>query len=142
MTTLAQPPELSVADFHVLAEFRYQIRRFLHFSEQAARVEGLEPQQHQMLLAIQARSAGHGPSIRQLADALFIRHHSAVGLVDRLAGRHLAERVRESRNRREVRVRLTPEGVEKLKRLSSVHHAELRNSGPALVGALAALLNG
>ena len=145
MTGKEQLGELSQADYCALAQFRYLIRRFLHFSEEAARAEGLEPQQHQMLLAIQAKSdsenGGHFPSVGQLAEALFIRHHSAVGLADRLEERGLAKRVRGDVNRREVQVRLTPEGAQKLKRLSNAHHAELRNSGPLLVESLAALLH-
>jgi DNA-binding MarR family transcriptional regulator len=127
-------------DYRALSQFRFHIRRFLHFSEEAARAEGLEPQQHQMLLAIQALDEGEGPTIGELADHLVIRHHSAVGLVDRLALRSLAERVRGEDDRRQVRVRLTPEGVLKLRRLSALHQEELGNTGPHLVEALQLLI--
>ena len=99
---------MTQADYRALSQFRFHIRRFLHFSEEAARAEGLEPQQHQMLLAIQALDGGEGPTIGELADHLVIRHHSAVGLVDRLTARGLAERFRGNGDRRQVRVRLTP----------------------------------
>jgi DNA-binding MarR family transcriptional regulator len=138
---LATQDDLSHSDYHALAAFRYQIRRFLHFSEAAAKDEGLEPQQHQMLLAIRALEPD-GPTIGDLASHLLIQHHSAVGLVDRLAGRGLVERIRGGEDRRQVRVRLTAEAEDKLRRLSAQHRAELLNSGPLLVDALGALLGG
>src|SRR6516165_9494276 len=93
---------LTDQDYRALADFRYRVRRFLHFSEEAARRESLEPHQHQMLLAIRALDAGGGPTVGKLAEYLLIRHHSAVGLVDRLAGRGLAKRVRTGPDRRQV----------------------------------------
>jgi DNA-binding MarR family transcriptional regulator len=134
--------DLSTADFHALAGFRYQIRRFLHFSEEAARAEGLEPQQHQMLLAIRALDEGAGPAIGALADHLLIRHHSAVGLLDRLEERRLIVRTRSEPDRRTVRVKLTAAGERKLHRLSQAHRSELRTSGPGLVESLDAVLHG
>jgi len=123
-----------------LGEFRYRIRRFLYFSEEAARQEGLEPQQHQMLLAIRVLAETSQPTIGLLAEHLLIRHHSAVGLIDRLEERGLVERVRGTTDRRQVRVRLTSAGEEKLGRLSLSHSEELRSSGPMLVEALRVLL--
>ena len=133
--------DLSSADFRALADFRYQIRRFLHFSEEAAGEEGLEPQQHQLLLAIRALDDGAGPAIGALAEHLFIRHHSAVGLVDRLEEHRLVVRARSGPDRRLVRVKLTPAGELKLHRLSQAHRTELRKSGPRLVETLDALLH-
>jgi DNA-binding MarR family transcriptional regulator len=135
--------DLSSADYRALADFRYQIRKFLHFSEEAARAEGLEPQQHQMLLAIKALDDTSGPTVGQLAEHLFIRHHSAVGLIDRLEERQLVKRVRASDgDRRQVSVQVTREGEDKLRRLASVHRAELLTSDPGLVKALQSLLEG
>src|SRR5581483_8271488 len=140
------PPEatpdmyLSSAEYQALGKFRLQIRRFLHFSEEAARAEGLEPQQHQMMLAIRAADDPAGPTIGQLAESLLIRHHSAVGLLDRLTERGMVERVKDAGDRRQVRVRLTAQGAEKLHRLSGAHRDELRRSGPLLADALANLL--
>ena len=131
---------LSFADYSALGEFRFRIRRFLHFSELAARQEGLEPQQHQLLLAIRSLEGADPPTIGDLADHLLIRHHSAVGLIDRMEERGLVNRFRSPRDRRQVRVRLTARGEEKLDRLSIIHRTELRNSGPALVEALDGLL--
>lgn len=137
--------DLRLPDYQALGQFRYQIRRFLHFSEDAARAEGLEPQQHQMMLAIRSwripETGPKDPTIGDLAEHLLLKHHSAVGLVDRLTERGLVQRVREGSDRRQVRVHLTPEGIEKLKRLSNVHLQELRASGPVLVNALSSLLH-
>jgi len=132
---------LTAADYRSLGNFRYQIRRFLHFSEEAAKAEGLEPQQHQMLLAIRALDEAGGPTVGSLAEHLIIRHHSAVGLIDRLEERGLVARVRSQGDRRQVRVRLTSKGERKLGRLSAVHHEELRSSGRLLVDTLNGLLS-
>src|SRR3954451_10344845 len=94
-------------EYRALSDFRYHIRRFLHFSEEAARSVGLEPQQHQMLLAIRGHR-DEEPTIGQVADLLAVRPHSAVGLADRLEQRGLLERVRSEVDRRQVRLRLTP----------------------------------
>ena len=135
------PAPLSPEDYTALGEFRYRIRRFLHFSETAAREEGLEPQQHQLLLAVRSLEQADGPpTIGVLADHLLIRHHSAVGLIDRMEERGLIERVRGTDDRRQVKVRLTTRGAEKLTRLSVIHRDELRDSGPALVEALGGVL--
>jgi DNA-binding MarR family transcriptional regulator len=137
MSGRASPPgSLSQTDYRALSDFRYQIRRFLRFSEEAATAEGLEPQQHQMLLAIQGLDDPGGPTVGRLAEYLMIRHHSAVGLIDRLEERGLVERVRGDGDRRQVRVRIASEGLHKLKRLSKLHREELRQSGPELVEAL------
>lgn len=142
MPQTGNPQDLSTSDYQALGQFRYQIRRFLHFSEEAARVEDLEPQQHQMILAIRAWEEPDAPTIGALAAHLLLKHHSAVGLIDRLAERGLVERVRDESDRRQVKVHLTGEGIEKLRRLSSVHREELRSSGSILVNALGALLQG
>ncbi len=124
-------------DYRSLAEVRYQIRRFLHFSEQAARATGIEPQQHQLLLAVRGLDQ---PSISVLAERLQIQHHSAVELVDRLAERGLVLRSRAPSDRRQVLVQLTPRGEAELEKLAACHMAELRENGPALVNALEAVI--
>jgi DNA-binding MarR family transcriptional regulator len=137
------PPEsavLSPADYCALGEFRYRIRCFLQFSESATRAEGMEPQQHQLLLAVRALEHADGPTIGALADHLLIRHHSAVGLIDRMAERGLVERVPGTQDRRQVKVKLTAQGETKLRRLSEIHREELRHSGPTLVAALSSIL--
>jgi len=134
--------DLSASDYRALSDFRYQIRRFLHFSEDAARAEGLESHQYQMLLAIKALADSDDPTVGRLATHLLIRHHSAVGLLDRLQERGLITRVRaQDGDRRQVSVRLTQEGHAKLKNLARVHRGELLTFGPDLVRALQALLS-
>ncbi len=76
--------DISMTDYYALAEIRYQIRRFLHFSEEAAREAGLVPQQHQLLLALKGLPAGRKATISELAERLQLRHHSTVELIDRL----------------------------------------------------------
>ena len=129
---------MSAADYQALAEFRYQIRRFLRFSEQAARRAGLEPAQHQLLLAVKA-FAGE-PSVGDLAERLQLRHHSVVGLIDRLAECGLAGRSRAEDDRRQVRIRLTPKGEAVLRKLSIEHRSELGGAGRALTAALGGIL--
>lgn len=127
---------LSLADYEALAELRYQIRRFLHFSEQASRQVGLEPQQHQLMLSLKGMPAGTRPRIGDLAERLQIRHHSAVELTNRLAARGYVRRHRDGVDRREVLLSLTPVGEKILRELSLHHKAELRTRGPRLVAAL------
>jgi DNA-binding MarR family transcriptional regulator len=119
-----------------LAELRYRIRQFVHFSEEAARAHGLEPQQHQLLLAIKGLPEGERPTIRTLSTRMCLRHHSAVELLNRLAERGAVVRRESERDRREVLVELTPHGEEILARLSVLHVEELRVTGPALLEAI------
>jgi DNA-binding MarR family transcriptional regulator len=119
-------------DYQALAELRYQIRRFLHFSEQAARAAGIEPQQHQLLLAVKGLPEAQRPTIRTLADRMQLQHHSAVELIDRLEKGGLVSRSRSEVDRREVLIQLTAKGERLLRELSLHHQAELRDSGPAL----------
>jgi len=128
--------DLKAADYAALAEFRYHIRRFLHFSEQAARRTGVEPQQHQLMLAAKAIGAEQGARIADLAERLQIQHHSAVELIDRLEERALIRRSRGVDDRREVYVRLTPQGEKVLQELTLHHREELRSAAPALIAAL------
>ena len=127
---------LTLADYESLAELRYQIRRFLHFSEQAAREAGLEPRQHQLMLTLKGLPAGTRPKIGELAERLQIQHHSAVELVNRLAAGGYVRRHRGGDDRREVLLSLTAKGEKILRELSLHHKDELRMRGPALVDAL------
>jgi DNA-binding MarR family transcriptional regulator len=124
------------ADYQSLAELRYQIRRFLHFSEQAAREAGLEPRQHQLMLTLKGLPAGTRPRIGELAERLQIQHHSTVELVNRLAAGGYVRRRRGGDDRREVLLSLTAKGEKILRELSLHHKDELRMRGPALVAAL------
>jgi DNA-binding MarR family transcriptional regulator len=126
----------TLADYASLAELRYQIRRFLHFSEQASRMAGLEPRQHQLMLALKGLPANVRPRIGELAERLQVRHHSAVELVNRLSAGGYVRRHRGGEDGREVLLSLTPKGERVLRELSLHHRAELRMRGPALIEAL------
>ena len=127
---------MNAVDFHALAEFRRELRKFLAFSEKAATAAGLTGHQHQALLAIRGLSEHGEMSVGELADALLLRHHSAVELVDRLVRLGLAARAVDATDARRVWVRLTPAGEEKLQGLSTAHMQELAAIGPALTGML------
>jgi len=133
---------LTLSDYEALAELRYQIRRFLSFSEQAARAAGLEPRQHQLLLGLKGLPAKARPTIGELAERLQIQHHSAVELVNRLSAAGYIRRARAGEDRREVLLSLTPRGEKVLRTLSLHHRAELRSAGPALVKALRRAMQG
>ena len=128
-------------DYQEEAELRSPIRRFLHFSEQAARKADIEPRQHQFLLALKGLPKNMRPTIGALADRLQIRPHSAVELVNRLSNAGLVKRRHDSDDGREVLLELTSRGEAVLHELSLHHRAELQSAGPALMGALRAVLN-
>ena len=132
--------DLSLAGYRALAEFRYQIRRFLHFSEEQVRGLGLEPQQHQLLLTIKGLPPEARATIGELASRLQLKHHSVVELVNRLESRRYVVRSTSKRDRRQVMVRLTASGSSILRRLSLAHHEELEKAGPALAQALRSLM--
>jgi DNA-binding MarR family transcriptional regulator len=131
--------DLSLDDYQALAEFRYQLRRFLRFSEQEARAAGIEPQQHQMLLAIKGLPPQSTASVGELAERLQLQHHSAVELINRMVERGLLERRRDTADQRRVLVELTERGDDLLRKLSLLHRMELRSMAPALVESLTAL---
>ncbi len=123
-------------DYRALAEFRYQIRRFLRFSEETARAGGLEPQQDQLMLALKGMPEDSRHRIGEVAERLQIQHHSTVELVDRLARRGLIRRRRSENDRREVLLELTPRGDKLLQEMALRHRSELREMAPSLVAAL------
>ena len=127
-------------NFKAMAELRYQIRRFLRFSENAARKAGIEPQQHQLLLAIRGLPEGLKPTIGVLAERMQLQHHSTVELIDRLVERGLLCRLRSTDDRRQVLVKLTRDGEQFLKTLSLHHLEELRSTGPMFVKILQSLI--
>ncbi|HYH13225.1 MAG TPA: MarR family transcriptional regulator [Thermomicrobiales bacterium] len=124
--------ELSKERYEALAEFRYQLRRFQRFSEASARAIDLEPQQHQLMLAIKGSPQG-SLTVGEVADRLQIQHHSAVELVARAEKRGLVTRRRGQTDRRQVFVTLTQTGAEALGELSSAHHRELQTAAPELI---------
>jgi DNA-binding MarR family transcriptional regulator len=132
--------ELSLPDYRALAELRYQVRGFLGFSERAARAHGIEPQQHQLLLALKGLPEGRRPTIGTLAERLCVEHHTVVTLADRLERAHLVTRTRGPNDRREVWLSITTRGEDILAQLSALHREQLRSVGPSLQRALAAIL--
>ncbi len=131
---------LTRIDYRSLAEFRFQIRRFQHFSENAARESGINPAQHQLLLALKGIPEDTVPNIGHLAERLFLRHHSTVGLIDRLERRGLVRRAPSETDRRQVLVRITAKGDRLLERLSLIHRTELRSGGTSLLRSLQFLI--
>lgn len=131
---------VTVGDFRALAAFRYELRCFLAFSEQAARAAGIEPQQHQLLLTVGGLPSGLRPNIRTLSERLCVQHHTAVALVDKLEQRGLVLRERGTEDRREVLVRLTGDGAKLLRDLSRLHRRRLQSAGPELLAALSRIL--
>jgi DNA-binding MarR family transcriptional regulator len=127
---------LTLSDYQALAEFRYQIRKFLHFSERAVQASRLERGQYQLMLAIKGMPQGVRPRIRELANRMQIQHHSTVELINRLEAKKYVRRERAEDDRREVLLALTPKGERLLEELALHHHEELRTAGPSLVSAL------
>jgi len=130
---MATTKPLSKSQHEKLAAFRYALRQFLHFSEAAALTAGVAPQQHQALLAIKGFPGRDYVTVGELAERLQLRHHSAVGLVDRLTAEKLVSRVPSPRDRRQVFVQLTDRGEEMLERLSAAHTRQLKRMGPELI---------
>jgi DNA-binding MarR family transcriptional regulator len=123
----------------MLAAFRYELRRFLHFSEESARKAGLTPGQHQALLAVKGFPGKDRITIGELAERLQVAHHSTVGLVDRLAAHDLLARETGAEDRRQVYVSLTAHGDEILQALTAAHKLELQRVAPQFRALLRAL---
>lgn len=119
-----------------LAEFRFMLRQFLHFSEEAAARVGLTPQQHQLMLQIAGAPKGTVTAIGYLAERLALRHHSVVELGNRCEEAGLVVRKSDPDNRRHVVLKLTAEGNRLLHKLSADHARELDEFGPQLEKAL------
>jgi len=125
-------PRLDSHEYAVLAAFRYALRGFMHFSESAAEGLGLTAQQYQAMLAVCGCPGDRRFTINDLAQQLFIRHNSAVGLVDRLHAQGLIARQPSPIDKRKVYLRVTPKGERMLERLASVHREELGRIEPQL----------
>ena len=134
--TTVRPRSLAKEDFATLAEFRYLLRRFGAFSAAAARQAGLTAQQHQALLAIKGFPGREQVTIGVLAERLDLKHHSVVGLVDRLMRRGLIVRRHDKADRRKVRIALTSQAEALLRGLTLAHRDELRRLAPLLHGVL------
>jgi len=123
---------IAKADYEQLAAFRNALREFLHFSEQAAIAAGVRPQQHQALLVICGTPGRDSITVGELAAQLKIRHHSAVGLVNRMEAEGLITKSHGPLDRRQVLIRITPRGMRTLEKLSAAHKAELVRIGPVI----------
>jgi DNA-binding MarR family transcriptional regulator len=131
---------LADADYEDLLALRTGLRRFQRWSEQEADAAGLTPAQHQLLLAIRGHTDRRGPTVGEVADYLLLRHHSAVGLVDRAEEAGLVTRVRDDEDHRIVRLRLSAKGSKCLERLTEHHLEELRRLSRNVPGAWRGLL--
>jgi DNA-binding MarR family transcriptional regulator len=125
-------PTPSDDDYRRLLELRTGLRRFLRWSEQQAVAAGLTPAQHQLLLAIRGHEDERGPTVGDVANHLLLRHHSAVGLVDRAEAAGLVTREPDADNLSAVRLRLTAKGSRHLEALSELHLEELEHLAPTM----------
>ncbi len=123
---------LTDADYEQLLALRHGLRRFLRWSEEQAERSGLTPAQHQLLLAVRGQKGSVEPTIGMVADALLLRHHSVVELVDRAEEAGLVHRRRDPRDQRVARLSLTPLGRERLEALTAVHLEELKRLSRSL----------
>jgi DNA-binding MarR family transcriptional regulator len=119
-------------DYRHLLELRTGLRRFLRWSEQQAQAVGVTPAQHQLLLAVRGHPDERGPTVGDVAASLLLRHHSAVGLVDRAAAAGLITRNPDADNPSAVRLRLSERGTEQLEALSELHLEELGHLAPTM----------
>ncbi len=129
--TLRDEP-LSDRQYEELLAFRVALRKFLNWSEGEAAAMGLTAAQHQLLIAVRGHPEPEGPTISDVARYLLVRHHSAVGLIDRVAAMGLVKRHVDPRDQRAVRIRLTPLGRRRVEALTRTHLQELRRVEPAL----------
>lgn len=124
---LPSSKKLAKSDFEALSEFRYQLRRFLHFSEQAAESEGLTPQQYLLLLHIKGFPGRETATVGELAERLQVQPHGALALVARCEAAGLISRAQGEKDRRQVLISLTALGQERLEALATLHRAELQS---------------
>lgn len=127
---------MAKADYEALAMFRYSLRRFFYFSQEAVTKHGLTLQQHQALLAIKGFPGREEITVGELAEQMFVKHHSAVGLIDRLVDQGLVQRQNSSEDRRQVWISLTDRGERILSYLALAHREELRQLSPKLLRSL------
>lgn len=118
---------LTKKHYEALSEFRYQLRRFMHFSETAAKQEGLTPQQYLLLLHVRGFPGRDWATVGELAERLQLQHHGVVALVTRCEENNLVTRKKSETDRRQVEVHLLPTGEACLQRLAALHEAELQS---------------
>lgn len=130
--TTKKRSRLPKRNYEALADFRFALRRFFAFSEQAAAEAGLSPQQYQGLLAVKGAHGRSELSIQEIAERLMIRHHTAVELVNRLEGNGFVARVKRPDNHRRVDVVLTAKAERIMDSLAAAHLRELEAIRPTL----------
>lgn len=118
---------LSKKQFEALSEFRYQLRRFLRFSEEAAKAAGITPLQYQLLLHVRGFPGRNWATVGELAERLQMKHHGVVALLTRCEEAGLINRRKSAADRREVEIHLLPLGKKRLEHLAGLHEAELRS---------------
>lgn len=118
---------LQKSQYEALSEFRYQLRRFLRFSEEAAKAEGLTPLQYQLLLHVRGFPGRDWASVGELSERLQTQQHGVVALLTRCEELKLVQRRRSEVDRRQVQVHLTAKGERQLGKLAALHEAELRS---------------
>jgi DNA-binding MarR family transcriptional regulator len=134
--TATHTPAVDAAHLRRLAEFRFQLRRFLHFSQTVVEQAGLRNQQYQILQCVGGMPEGMAPTIANVASRMLLRHNSAVELVDRTIEKGLLRRVLDPDDHRRILLHVTPQGERTLASLAEFHTRELEHSGPGLVSAL------
>ena len=121
------PRKMSKADFETLANFRYQLRRFLRFSEEVTRSSGVTPLQYQLMLQIKGFPGREWATVAELAERLQAKHHGMVSLISRCEAAGLVQRNASRSDQRRVEVTLTADGAKCLERLARLHRDELRS---------------
>ncbi len=136
MSKEKDPRPLRPAEYAALAEFRYQLRRFLRHMEEQCREMGVNPQQYQLVLAVKGLPPDQAPTISALAERMQLNHNSMVELVDRCERSGLLRRERSARDRRLVTLAITAEGEALLRKLGNAARDQLRGARPALIDAV------
>jgi DNA-binding MarR family transcriptional regulator len=121
----AKKSVMTKRQYEQLAAFRYQLRRYLRYSERITRKHGMTPLQYQLMLQVKGFPGRDWATVTELADRLQATHHGVVALLNRCEQRGLLERRRMAEDRRTVQVRLTPAGEKSLTRLAQLHRDEL-----------------
>ena len=134
------PGAFSRAEYEKLAEFRYHLARFLRRRKDAARAEGLQAQQYELLLSVAGLPPDAQPTVKEIARQLCLEHHTVVELADRLEKRGLLKRKSSAQDRRVVLLHLTREGQATLNRIVRFSFAQLRDEAPELIRSLRRLL--
>lgn len=137
-----QPHPLRTAEYRALAEFRYQLRKFMRHMEEQTRALGVNPQQYQLLLAVKGLPEGESPTVGCLAERMQVNHNTTVELVDRCQRRGLLRRRRVGKDRRQVTLSITAQGEELLRKLGNAAREEVRERGPSLVKTVRRLTKG